>query len=236
MQLAHEALGLIDVVVNQRARRYVFRATDDGRIKMTVPARTTEKDWRKAVDGMYPRLLALIEKKRERKQIDATFRIDQPDFRMALREGMVPRVQARMSEGTLDVVYPKGTDFGKEELQVWLEKVAGEAVRHQAKRVLPGRLMALAQQLGLTVKSVTVRNSHGRWGSCSSRRSINLSMYLVLLPTHLQRYVMLHELTHLLHMDHSPAFWAQLDAFCGGSSKALRQEMKRYDTSLFFRR
>ncbi len=232
MQFAHEELGLIDVVVNQRARRYVFRATDDGRIKMTVPARTSEKDWWKAVNDMYPRLLTLIKKKGKRKRIDASFRIDQPDFRMALREGIVPRVQARMSEGTLDVVYPKGTDFGRKDLQEWLVKVAEEALRHQAKRVLPGRLMALAGQLGLTVKSVTVRNSHGRWGSCSSKHTINLSMYLVLLPTHLQRYVMLHELTHLLHMDHSPAFWAQLDAFCGCSSKALRKEMAKYDTRI----
>lgn len=236
MQIIDDVFGTVEITVNPRARRFVFRFNEQRQLVVTVPPRSTEREWRTAIESMRDKLLSLREKSGDVKQIDEHFRIDQPDFRLALREGNVPRVQARMSEGTLDVVYPPGTDFHRPDLQEWLQKVALEAVRHQAKRQLPQRLMQLASRLNLTVQNVTIRNSHGRWGSCSSRKSINLSMYLILLPRHLQNYVMLHELTHTLHMDHSDRFWHQLDQFCGSSSKALRRELASYDTSIFFRR
>lgn len=235
-RLTHSEFGVVDLNVNPRAKRLVFRFNDERRLVVTVPRGYSARKVLEAIDEMAPRLRRLSEKKGECRRIDKDFRIDQPDFKMALREGIVPRVQARMSDGTLDVVYPAGTDFGSKDLQQWLVKVTEEALRHQAKLQLPVRLQELAARLGLDVTKVTIRNSHGRWGSCSTKRSINLSMYLILLPRHLQRYVMLHELTHILHMDHSPQFWAQLDAFCDCSSRDLRREMGKYTTSVFFER
>lgn len=236
MQIRHGEFGLVEIKVNARARRFVFRFDEERRLVVTVPPRTHEADWQKAIDSMRDKLLSLKEKRGDVKRIDKDFRVDQPDFRMALREGNVPHVQARFGNGTLDVVYPSDTDFSSSSLQQWLLKVCEEALRHQAKCILPQRLMEHARRLGLTVTGVSIRNSHGRWGSCTSRKSINLSMYLVLLPRHLQDYVLLHELTHTLHMDHSDRFWQQLDQFCGTSSKSLRKELAAYDTSIFFRR
>ena len=94
-------------------------------------------------------------------------------------------------------------------------------------------LMALkyAAERGIDVKGVRVSSAKGRWGSCSSRGSINLSLYLVLLPRHLQDYVLQHELTHRIEMNHSPRFWARLDEVCGGKAKVLRKEMRGYNTS-----
>lgn len=234
--LVHPEFGIVEVKVNPRAKRLVFRFNEEHRLLVTVPRGYTKQLVLEGIDCMAPKLRGLLEKKGTCRRIDKDFRIDQPDFKMSLREGIVPRVQARMSDGTLDVVYPSGTDFGDKCLQEWLIKVTEEALRHQAKLQLPRRLMELATSLGLDVTKVTIRNSHGRWGSCSTKRSINLSMYLILLPRPLQRYVMLHELTHILYMDHSARFWAQLDDFCGCSSRELRKEMARYTTSVFFER
>lgn len=234
--LVHPEFGEVEIRVNPRARRMVFRFNEDRHLVVTVPRGFTSRMLMEGIDSMAPKLRALLERKGEARKIDRLFRIDQPDFKMALREGVVPRVQARMSDGTLDVVYPAGMDFEDKMLQEWLVKVTEEALRHQAKLQLPRRLMELAASLGLDVTKVTIRNSHGRWGSCSTKRSINLSMYLILLPRHLQRYVMLHELTHILHMDHSAQFWAQLDSFCGCDSREMRKEMGKYTTSIFFER
>ena len=98
------------------------------------------------------------------------------------------------------------------------------------ERLIP-RLLNMAAERSLNLNNVKVSSAKGRWGSCSSKGNINLSLYLVLLPRHLQDYVLQHELTHLVEMNHSPRFWARLDEVCEGKAKALRKEMRGYNTS-----
>ena len=63
--------------------------------------------------------------------------------------------------------------------------------------------------------------------------SINLSVYLMTLPSHLINYVILHELCHTVHHDHSDAFWALMDKVTEGKSKSLHKELKdNYRTEL----
>lgn len=57
------------------------------------------------------------------------------------------------------------------------------------------------------INSVTLKNLHSRWGSCSSRSNINLSTRLLFAPQNVQDYVIVHELAHLIEMNHSPRFW-----------------------------
>ena len=80
--------------------------------------------------------------------------------------------------------------------------------RHQAARLLPPHLRQLALQEGLTVARVSIRDQRRRWGSCSARDggSICLNWRAVLLPLPLLDHLCWHELCHLRHMDHSPAY------------------------------
>ena len=103
-----------------------------------------------------------------------------------------------------------------------------EGLRGQAKTILPPRLQALALSRGLCYQNVSIHNSRTRWGSCSSKGNISLSLYLMLLPPHLQDYVMQHELTHLVEMNHSSRFWALLDEATGGCSLQLRNELRHF--------
>jgi predicted metal-dependent hydrolase len=101
-------------------------------------------------------------------------------------------------------------------------------LRLLAKASLPEELAQLANKHGFTYKSVQIRKSKTRWGSCSSKKAINLSLYLMLLPKHLREYVLLHELCHTVHMNHSPIFWNLLDYCTNGKAKELRKELKDY--------
>ena len=105
-----------------------------------------------------------------------------------------------------------------------------ELLRRQAQAELLPRLKKLAEARSLTFQSATIRKTRTRWGSCSAKGNISLSLYLMLVPTHLQDYVMQHELTHLLEMNHGPRFWLLLDEVCGGAARALRDELRHYKT------
>lgn len=69
-------------------------------------------------------------------------------------------------------------------------------------------LAEVARETGLHYRSVTIRAQRTRWGSCSARLGINLNCGLLLLSAPLVRYVLVHELCHTRHLNHSPAFWA----------------------------
>lgn len=139
----------------------------------------------------------------------------------------------RVGPGTLTCFHPPGQQWDDEALQRWLSRAVGEALRVHAESVLPSRLEVLAAARGLRYAEVCVTRTRSRWGSCDTRRRISLSLYVLLLPPHLQDYVMQHELTHLVEMNHGPRFWALLDSVTGGRARALRLEMKNYTPSFF---
>ena len=86
-------------------------------------------------------------------------------------------------------------------------------VRGFARDALGCRVAYQARRLELSCGRVTVRDQHGRWGSCSSSGGVSLNWRLVLLPPELQDYVILHELAHLRELNHSGRFWALLEAY-----------------------
>ena len=86
-----------------------------------------------------------------------------------------------------------------------------ESLRAQAKACLPDRLRVLAGRYGFRYGRVTIKHNTSNWGSCSSKGNINLNLNLMRVPVPLQDYILLHELTHLRHPDHSPAFHAELE-------------------------
>lgn len=86
-------------------------------------------------------------------------------------------------------------------------------IKKQAKIYLPNHLEKLSQQTCLSYKKMTVRNQKTCWGSCSKNQSISLNYKLLFLPQSLANHVMIHELCHTLHLNHSPAFWEAVASF-----------------------
>ena len=102
-------------------------------------------------------------------------------------------------------------------LQRWLSA--------QARGWLPQRVDQLAQQHGLRCGKVTIRAQRTRWGSCSARGNLSLNRKLLFLPPPLCDHVLLHELAHTRHLNHSPAFWHllhELDPHCAHHRLLLR--------------
>lgn len=107
------------------------------------------------------------------------------------------------------------------------DPAALERMREQARAALVPRLREAADRFGFPFKGrVTIKNNVSNWGSCSSKGNINLNIRLILLPEHLQDYVILHELCHLRHQNHGPQFHALLDSLLGGREADLRHELR----------
>lgn len=80
-----------------------------------------------------------------------------------------------------------------------------------AKETLTTRTQLLADRMGVEISTVRINSAKTRWGSCSSERVINLSWKLIAADSRLIDYVIVHELCHTVHMDHSPAFWETVE-------------------------
>lgn len=83
-------------------------------------------------------------------------------------------------------------------------------LQKKAKEYLPYRLEYLAKKYGYSYEKCRLTHANTRWGSCSSNRTISLNIGLMKVPEVLRDYVIIHELAHLNHMDHSRAFWHEV--------------------------
>ena len=109
-----------------------------------------------------------------------------------------------------------------------IDDIERERLRAEAKAYLPKRVEQLATACGLKYGRVTIRATRSKWGSCTWQNNISLSLYLMLLPRHLIDYVIIHELCHTRHHNHSEAFHTLVDSLVGGREKELRRELRRY--------
>ena len=101
------------------------------------------------------------------------------------------------------------------------------ADRARARVLLTMRLDYFAQKYGFTYNRLFIRNQKTRWGTCSSKDNISLNVNLLRLPQELQDYVILHELVHTKHKNHSRQFWAEMDGLTGDAKK-LQKRMRKY--------
>jgi predicted metal-dependent hydrolase len=103
-------------------------------------------------------------------------------------------------------------------LRTWIKK-------HAKKRLNPW-LRALSEQHNLPINRITIRDQHTRWGSCSEEKNINLNYKLLFLPQPLATHILLHELCHTRHLNHSQSFWNLLETL-DPNFQANKQQAKK---------
>lgn len=121
----------------------------------------------------------------------------------------------------------------KEDERLELEKFVIKAIRERAQEYLPKRLSEISKHMGTTYNSVTIRNTSSRWGSCSSLNDINLSLWLMILPSDLIDYVIIHELSHTRYKHHAKDFWDEVAKF-EPDFKHLRTKLKKYSGQIWW--
>ncbi|MBC8349334.1 MAG: M48 family metallopeptidase [Verrucomicrobia bacterium] len=193
-----------------RARRMNLRVKNVGEIVLTLPLRSKESD---GID-----FVRANSKWLERK-------LSEPRTNPSLEQYFSKGGKVSLDNETRTVVMSLNA---RPRRRSWSTKTEGELhlsldplapienqllslLRSLAKDWLPPRVHDLAEFAGEEVQKIRVGDQKSRWGSCSSKGTISLNWRLLLLRIDLQDYVIFHELAHLRHMNHSPAFWAHLE-------------------------
>lgn len=103
--------------------------------------------------------------------------------------------------------------------------------KEAARSYIPKRVAYYHAMTGGDYRRIAIRDQKTRWGSCSSKGTLSFNWRLMLAPPAVLDYVVVHELCHLTHMDHSPAFWQTVEAVCP-DYRSLRKWLKEHGNEL----
>lgn len=139
--------------------------------------------------------------------------------------------RTRITKTEILIYCPSSSGVIRPEYISLAKKAIYRALKKEATDLLDKRLAMHAANHQFKYKKVSFKSMKSRWGSCNSNREITLNIYLLMLPWNLIDYVIFHELSHTLHLNHSAAFWEQVHTHIP-NYKQLRKELKQMQTSV----
>ena len=206
--------------VSSKARYARLRIMPFGGLEVVIPTRFP----RKLVAGLVAEhadwarhQLARQAQLRESISLPSELRLDFDGSTTAIRYPNAPeRIQGELFIDPADEVIEdevikiraSGQRAASAELRAW--------IRQRARRLLPPLLQNVSKHTGLSYNRVSIRSQRTRWGSCSNRGNISLNDQLLFLPADTVEYLMIHELCHTRHLNHSKAYWTLVQEHCPG--------------------
>lgn len=209
-QFTDEKLGTVTIRRNPLSRSIRMRLAPDGTVTVSAPKRTPMALIKQAVRSARSDLLAMQEEAQPELYVDGQ-QIGQSHKLAIIPSDVHGTVHVHRKNTTLIVSVPSTLRSGDAAVQAQIRQEVRTILRREAKSYLPRRLATLAKRHGYTYNSVRFPHAISRWGSCSSSGTISLNIALMKLPPDLIDYVIFHELAHTTHMNHSAAFWSEVE-------------------------
>ena len=179
-------------VVDRQVQVVIPKALSDERIEQIVRDKTP---WIR--DKL--RKQALLKPKKAKEYVSGeAFTYLGKNYRLKLVQGSSEAVKLTLGKLTVGA----NADI-KQELTSWY-------MQHAEKR-LNEKVARFAQVIGVEPKSVKVKSYKSRWGSCSSSGDISFHWAIIMAPHYIVDYVVVHELCHMIHHNHSPVFWQRVE-------------------------
>lgn len=132
--------------------------------------------------------------------------------------------QISLDHNILDVPYFDDEAVFRSNLKEWYT--------HQTRALIEETIYGYANELGVGINRITIRDQRTRWGSCSSLNNLNFNWRLSMAPMEVVQYVMIHEVCHLVHMNHSKQFWGLVETMMPGYEKS-RQWLTKHGRMMF---
>lgn len=212
----------VEVRRNAKARRMTLRLdAHNDRAVLTVPTRTAMR-----------RMRAFLDEHRD--WLVETYRAQPPRIpfhhgqAIPLRDGSVTIFHDDSHRGKCRVegdVLLVGGDSPH------LERRIKDFLKGEARHDISDHVRTLTARTGLKAGRITVRDQVSRWGSCAANGNLAFNWRLICATPDILNYVVAHEVAHLRHMNHSPAFWALTEELCPGS-RAARAWLREHGAAL----
>ncbi len=232
----HDVLGCVRLRVSRRARHFIA-TWKPGYLQLTVPAGATEEDVRMALSRMQPQLLKSrpagapwYESGRKVVCDDVTLTFIESDNISRGCSRSIKLAENGSVNGTIE--YASDVDWSVPENMRVLYQQSMEVLYRVALTRLPLTVEPVFDRLGVRPRSWKVSRGRRILGTCRSNGEINISCAVMMLPRHLREYIVCHEVAHLTHPNHSPAFHALVDQYTGGKEKSLQAELRAFDWPL----
>ena len=203
-----------------RARRITLRISQlDGRVTLTLPARTSERE---AMDFARQKQAWILKHLAARPEdvaigLGAALPVEGQMRTVVAGPGRSVRLEGDtlLVPGAADAVPRRALGF----------------LKARARDQLAAASDHYAARLGRAYSSLSIRDTRSRWGSCSSEGKLMYSWRLILAPPAVLAYVAAHEVAHLAQMNHSPAFWSEVTRI-HGPYDALRKWLRSEGNAL----
>lgn len=224
----YPGIGVITYKRNLKARRLSISVKNSSCVKVTIPSTLS---FRSAESFVLSKSKWIVEKVEYFSNLKVKFSETEPfktrEHTLKFISTNSDKILVKVVSESINVHYPSSIDISSSIVQEAARKGIVLAYRHEAKKYLPNRVEILAKQFGFKYNMVGIKKASTRWGSCSPKNNINLSLYLMKLPDILIDYIILHELCHTVHKNHGPKFWAELDKLTQGNAKKFSKEVKK---------
>ncbi len=202
-----------------RARRMSLRVSGlDGRITLTLPPRLAMRHALEFLDERADWLRRAVHQLPEVQSVEAGACLPVEGLELTLTASSV---RAARVEGNSLLVPATGT-VGHRALAY---------LKLRARHRIDDRVTHYAARLGKVPRSVRLRDTRSRWGSCSAAGDLMFSWRLIMAPAEVLDYVVAHEVAHLAQMNHSPAFWAEVARLMPDYA-APREWLRRHGSGL----
>jgi predicted metal-dependent hydrolase len=221
-------VGAVHFYKRRGSKNIRLSVSADGVIKVTLPYWVPYKA---ATDFVLQKQRWLLDRQVR------TAKLLEPNQRIGKGHGLrfvieaVDEPRSRIAGNEIRISHPAHLSHTDQAVQDIAHKAALRALKLQAEQLLPQRLALLSTKCGLDYRGLTIRHLKTRWGSCNSQQDITLNYYLMQLPWSLIDYVLVHELAHTRHLNHSPTFWQEVERHVP-DHKARRKELRGYSPSV----
>jgi len=221
-------VGEISIRKSRLAKRLILKIDQSGRPVITIPSympyRLAESFAHKHVDWLKKNMPARAALLTDGARIGKLHTLQ-------FVEDSVTKTTSRVGKNVITVRHPYGTQTNVDSVQHEAQKASIRALRREAEAFIPELLHSLASRFGYSYREVRIKTVQTRWGSCSSNKIINMSVWLMQLPDSLIEYVACHELAHLNNMNHSPKFWQEVESMIP-DYKLRRKALKQFSPRL----